>query len=99
MILFARLPMAVATGTSLAVIAVNSLAGWVGHLGREPIAWGMTGGYLLAALVGMTAGLRLSGRWGPALLRRVFGWLLLIMAGIVLMNNWTAIAALLFKRS
>ncbi len=56
MILFARLPMAVAVGTSLAVIAANSFAGWLGHLGREPFAWGMTGAFLVAALVGMASG-------------------------------------------
>ena len=40
MILFARLPMAVAAGTSLAVTASNSLAGWLGHLGHERFCTG-----------------------------------------------------------
>jgi uncharacterized membrane protein YfcA len=34
MILFARLPIAVVVGTSPAVIAANSFAGWLGHLER-----------------------------------------------------------------
>jgi hypothetical protein len=88
MILFARLPMATAVGTSLAVIAVNSFAGWLGHLGREPFAWGMTGAFLLAALAGTAASARLGGRIEPATLRLAFGWFVLGVAGFVLMKNW-----------
>ena len=61
-ILFGRLPMAVAVGTSLAVIAANLFAGWLGHLGHEPFAWRMTGAFLLAALAGMASGAGLGGR-------------------------------------
>jgi uncharacterized membrane protein YfcA len=89
MILFARMPMAVAAGTSLAVIAANSLAGWLGHLGHEPFAWGTTGAFLLAALAGMAAGARLGGRISPATMRRAFGWFVLTVAAFVLINNWS----------
>ena len=86
-ILFARLPMAVAVGTSLAVIAANSFAGWLGHLGREPFAWGMTSAFLLAALAGMTSGARLGGRLSPVTMRRAFGWFVLAVAAFVLVNH------------
>lgn len=88
MILFARLPMPMAVGTSLAVIAANSFAGWLGHLGREPFAWGMTGAFLLAALAGIAAGVRLGGKIQAATLRRVFGWFVLAVAGFVMAKNW-----------
>jgi hypothetical protein len=87
MILFARLPMAVAAGTSLAVTAANSLAGWLGHLGHERFARGMTGAFLLAALAGMASGARLGGRISPVTMRRSFGWFVLTVAAFVLMNN------------
>jgi uncharacterized membrane protein YfcA len=87
MILFARLPMPVAVGTSLAVIAANSLAGWLAHLGRGPFAWGVTGLFLLAALAGMAAGAQLGGRLRPAILRRTFGWFVLAVAGFVLVKS------------
>ena len=90
MILFARLPMAMAAGTSLAVIAANSLAGWLGHLGREPFAWGMTGAFLLVALAGMAAGVRAGGRVQAATLRRGFGGFTLAVAG------WIALRELIF---
>ena len=88
MILFARLPMATAVGTSLAVITVNSFAGWLGHLGREPFAWGLTGAFLLAALVGMASGARLGGRLRPTTLRFAFGWFVLAVAVFVAVKNW-----------
>lgn len=91
MVLFARLPMATAAGTSLAVIAANSFAGWLGHLGREPFAWGLTGAFLLAALAGMAAGAGLGGRMRPATLRLAFGWFVLAVAGFVAAKNWPAL--------
>ena len=94
MILFARLPMAMAVGTSLAVIAANSFAGWLGHLGREPFAWGVTGAFLLAALAGMAAGLRFAEKIPAANLRRIFGWFVLAVAGFVLAKNWPALTAM-----
>jgi uncharacterized membrane protein YfcA len=78
----------VAVGTSLVVIAANSMAGWLGHLGRETFAWGMTGAFLLAALAGMAAGARLGGRLRPATLRRAFGWFVLAVAGFILIKHW-----------
>jgi uncharacterized membrane protein YfcA len=90
MFLFARLPMAVAVGTSLVVIAANSFTGWLGHLGREPFAWGMTAAFLLVALAGMVSGAGLGGRILPATIRRAFGWFVLAVAAFVLVNNWSA---------
>ena len=91
MILFARLPMATAVGTSLAVIAANSFAGWLGHLGRESFAWGVTGAFLLAALAGMAAGARLGRRMRPTMVRLAFGWFVLAVAGFVVVKNWPAL--------
>jgi hypothetical protein len=97
MILFARLPMATAVGTSLAVIAANSFAGWLGHLGRETFAWGMTGAFLLAALAGMAAGARMGGRIKAATLRLAFGWFVLAVAGFVVAKNWPAVTSIISK--
>ena len=97
MILFARLPMAMAVGTSLAVIAANSFAGWLGHLGREPFAWGMTGAFLLAALTGMAAGARMGGRIKPATLRLTFGWFVLAVAVFIVAKNWSAVTSIISK--
>ena len=99
MILFARLPMAMAVGTSLAVIAANSITGWLGHLGREPFAWGMTGMFLIAALPGMAAGTRLSGLIKLSTLRVAFGWFVLAVAVFVVGKNWTTLASTISWKS
>ena len=98
MILFARLPMAMAVGTSLAVIAANSFAGWLGHLSHEPFAWKMTGAFLLAALAGMAAGVRFAGKIPAANLRRIFGSFVLAVAGFVLAKNWPAFTTIFFAK-
>ena len=92
MILFARLPMAMAVGTSLAVIAANSIAGLAGHLQHRSFDWRTTLAFLAAALLGMLAGVRLGGRLPTVVLRRVFGGLVLAVAGFVIAKNWLAFA-------
>ena len=80
--------LAIGIGLSL---AANSFAGWLGHLGREPFAWGLTGAFLLAALAGTAAGAGLGGRMRPATLRLAFGWFVLAVAGFVAAKNWPAL--------
>lgn len=92
MILFARLPMPTAVGTSLAVIAANSVAGLAGHLWHDGFDWRTTLAFLAAALLGMLAGVRLGGRVPTVVLLRAFGSLVLAVAGFVIAKNWQAFA-------
>ncbi len=94
MILFARLPMAVAVGTSLVVIAANSLAGLAGHLRHDGFDGRITLGFLAAALLGMAGGMRLGGRLPTVVLRRAFGGLVLAVAGFVIAKNWRAFGSI-----
>lgn len=73
-----------AVGTSLLVIALNSVAGLAGHLGSVHPGWTITLAATGAAVTGSLAGARLTGRIDPALLRRVFGWFVLAMAAFIL---------------
>jgi len=91
MILFARLPMATAIGTSLAVIAANSAAGLVGHLRHGGFDGPLALAFLGSALLGMAGGVRLGGRLPATTLRRVFGWFVLATAGFVIAKNWQAL--------
>ena len=91
MILFARLPMATAIGTSLAVIAANSAAGLAGHLRHGGFNGLLALAFLGAALLGMAGGVRLGGRLPATTLRRVFGWFVLATAGFVIAKNWQAL--------
>ncbi len=81
---FARLPLRVATGTSLAVIACNSAAGFVSHLGEAPTPWLLASVFAIIAGAGVLAGGKVASRLPEKALRRVFAVLVLVTAGIVM---------------
>lgn len=84
LVLLGCLPMPIAVGTSLLVIAMQSLAGLTGHLHSVAIDWRLTAAITAVAVLGSLAGSRLAGRIDPALLRRAFGWLVVVMgAGLL----------------
>ena len=83
---FARLPVRIATGTSLAVIACNSAAGFVSHLGEAPTPWILAAVFSVIAGAGVLVGGRVASRLPETALRRAFALLVLTTAGIVLWN-------------
>lgn len=85
---FARLPIRTATGTSLAIIAANSAAGFVSHLGASPTPWRLATVFALIAVAGVLAGGKLASRVPEKALRRGFALLVLLTAGFILMNHW-----------
>ncbi|MBX7084660.1 MAG: sulfite exporter TauE/SafE family protein [Nannocystaceae bacterium] len=84
LVVLGGLPMPVAVGTSLLVIAMKSSAGLAGYLASTPIPWPPVLLVTAAALVGSTMGLRLAARVDELRLRRGFGWFVLAMAAVVL---------------
>ncbi|WP_395359229.1 sulfite exporter TauE/SafE family protein [Streptomyces sp. YH02] len=78
------LPMGVAVGTSLLVIAMNSFAGLAGHLTGVTLDWGLALSVTAAAVIGSTAGARLAGRIPQDTLRAAFGWFVVVMGIFVL---------------
>ncbi|MGB3762338.1 MAG: sulfite exporter TauE/SafE family protein [Ornithinimicrobium sp.] len=81
--LLGGLPMPVAIGTSLVVIAMNAAAGLAGHLASVTVDWRMAAMVTGAAVIGALLGGRLSGRIAAETLRRMFGWFVLVMAVVV----------------
>ncbi|KHO19166.1 sulfite exporter TauE/SafE family protein [Mycolicibacterium setense] len=82
--LLGGLPMPVAVGTSLLVIAMNSAAGLAGHLSTVPIDWTIAGAVTAAAVLGSLLGTRLTAHVDPDAVRRAFGWFVLLMASLIL---------------
>ncbi|HUO37691.1 MAG TPA: sulfite exporter TauE/SafE family protein [Mycobacterium sp.] len=82
--LLAGLPMPAAVGTSLVIIAMQSFAGFAGHLATEHIDWRLAGYVTAAAVVGALIGGRLIAFIDPATLRTLFGWFVLLMASLML---------------
>jgi uncharacterized protein len=82
--LLGGLPMPVAVGTSLVVIAMKSFAGLAGYLSSVAIDWRLAGAVTAAALVGGLIGTRLTAMVNPDALRKAFGWFVLAMSSVIL---------------
>lgn len=89
--LLGGLPMPVAVGTSLVVIAMKSFAGLAGYLSSVQIDWALAGAVTAAALVGALIGARLTAVINPDSLRKVFGWFVLAMASVILWQEVHAV--------
>lgn len=87
LVLVAALPMPAAVGTSLLVIAMQSAAGLAGHLAHAHLPWALTLATTASAVAGSVLGGRLTGRVPAAVLRRAFGYLVLAVALLVLVQQ------------
>ena len=84
LVLLTRLPMKTASGTSLFIIAVNSLIGFAGDALITKMDWTFLLVFTTIAIVGVLAGNQLSRRVPGVLLRKAFGAFTLLMgAGIL----------------
>jgi uncharacterized membrane protein YfcA len=81
---FARLPLRVATGTSLAVIACNSASGFVSHLGETPTPWLLAAVFSAIAAAGVLVGGKIASRLPEKILRQSFAMLVLVTAAFVI---------------
>jgi len=88
LVLGARLPMKLAVGTSLVIIALNSLIGFSGDLSAgTPIEWPFLLGFLAFALAGIVVGTYLA-RFIPGdKLKPAFGWFTLAMGTFILLRE------------
>ena len=82
--LLGGLPMPLAVGTSLVVIAMQSFAGFAAHLANEQIDWRIAAFITAAAVAGALIGGRLIVFVNPAALRQLFGCFVLLMASMIL---------------
>jgi uncharacterized membrane protein YfcA len=82
--LLGGLPMPIAVGTSLVVIAMKSFAGFAGYLNSVSIDWRIAGMVTAAAVVGALVGARLTALVNPDSLRKGFGWFVLVMSSVIL---------------
>lgn len=96
--LLGGLPMGIAVGTSLVVIAMKSFAAFAGYLSTVHIDWPLAIAVTAAAVAGGVLGGRLAGRIPDRLLRQGFGWFVVVMGAFVLSQQlpvgwWPFIAA------
>lgn len=87
LVLLGRVPMRVAVGTSLLVIALKSFAGFYGYLGQVEIAWGFILGFTAVAILGTTLGSALVHHIPQRALQRAFAIFLVVMGSWLLYQN------------
>ncbi len=87
LVLFAGLEMKAAVGTTLAIIALNCLAGLVGQLRYFSFDGVLTLGFLAVACLGMLVGAALTERISAHRLRLAFAWTILCLGLVVLLTN------------
>ncbi len=77
-----------AIGTSLAILAVNSIAGFVGHLSTMQLNIPLTAMFLTATVGGAFAGTHLSGRFSIDFLQKLFAALIFFVGLIVVAQHF-----------
>jgi len=87
LVMLVGLPMQMAVGTSLVVIAMNSLAGFIGHAGDSSLNISLTLIFTTAGLLGTFAGARLNKRLPADKLQKVFAAFVIVLAVFLLADN------------
>lgn len=87
LVLLSGLPMSVAVGTSLLVIAMKSFAGLAGYLTTVQLDWPLVLSVTAVAVAGSFVGARLAGIIPEQTLRKGFGVFVLAMAVLVLVQE------------
>ncbi|MBI5937313.1 MAG: sulfite exporter TauE/SafE family protein [Betaproteobacteria bacterium] len=87
LVLLSGIPMKQAIGTSLAIVAAKSYAGFAGYLGGVPIDYGLMAGFTGITIAGSLVGTRFAHRLSPELLKKAFALFLLLVASYILMKS------------
>jgi uncharacterized protein len=84
---FIKLPMKLAVGTSLMIISINSLIGFLGDLDKFQLDYVFLTKFLGLALIGVFIGTKLSKKLNNNQLRPAFGWFILVLSIIILVKE------------
>lgn len=79
LVLFARLPMKMAVGTSLLIIAAKSLIGFLGDLSNLSVDWAFLLPFTALSILGIFTGSYISKFIPGEKLKKAFGWFVLVM--------------------
>ncbi|MDN5201863.1 sulfite exporter TauE/SafE family protein [Fulvivirgaceae bacterium BMA10] len=87
LVLLGKLPMKLAVGTSLFIIAVKSLIGFLGDVGTQDINWRFLLLFTLFSILGIFVGSYTSKLIEGPRLKKGFGWFVLIMAIYIIVKE------------
>jgi uncharacterized membrane protein YfcA len=87
LVLFVKLPMKTAIGTSLVIIAVNSIFGFLFSLKQTPLDWKLLLLFTGLAIMGIYLGSLSAEKISSRILKKTFGWFVLLMAVSILIKE------------
>jgi hypothetical protein len=90
LVLWGNVPIKQAAGTSLLIIALKSVTGFLGYLGQVELDWPLMASFTVAASFGTLLGIYLVPFIKSRQLQIGFSCFLLLMAGFVLWENWAS---------
>jgi len=88
LVLYSKLPMKQAIGTSLLIIAAKSLIGFTGDLGHQYINWSLLLTVTALAIAGIFMGNAMSSKIEADKLKKGFGWFVLVMGIYIIFKEF-----------
>ncbi len=93
LVLMLKLPMKEAVGTSLFIIALNSLLGFAGDAGHYNVDWNLLLSITAVAIAGVFLGTALAKKISGQKLKKGFGWFVLLMGLFIIYKELIAVMA------
>jgi hypothetical protein len=87
LVIFSKLPMKQAIGTSLLIIAAKSLIGFTGDLGKQIMDWQLLISVTILAIIGIFMGNLLGKKVSANSLKKGFGWFVLVMGIYIIIKE------------
>jgi hypothetical protein len=87
LVLLSGIPMRMAVGTSLAIVAAKSYAGFAGYAGEVAVDYPLMASFTAVTVLGSLLGTRLAARLSQAVLKRAFAVFLVFVASYILLKS------------
>lgn len=91
LVVFSKLPMKMAVGTSLMIISAKSLIGFIGDVQNYSVNWEFLLTFLLIAVLGIFLGIWIANFIPGKRLKPAFGWFVLVMGIFILGKELLAV--------
>jgi uncharacterized membrane protein YfcA len=87
LVLIARIPVRSAVGSSLLIITLNALAGFIGYIGQVPMNWPLIGAFTSVAAVGAVIGARLVPFVPQRRIKQGFAMMIIVLGGYIVLRG------------
>lgn len=87
LVLIARIPVKSAVGSSLLIITLNALAGFIGYIGQVPMNWPLIGAFTSVAAVGAVIGARLVPFVPQRRIKQGFAMMIIVLGGYIVLRG------------